>query len=472
MACSRRTFQRSAIALALQILAQATPARAAGRPARYRKVENEPIHPGKRRDASGQWWELDEPALSFEHFGAIGDGVADDTRAVADTILCADRQGRPIRAAAGLYRLTDSIALTLSTSAFSLIGSSRTQTRFLLDHYKNGLILKGRPKGGTAFTMGRFTIGRREPNLYQCEIGHKTLYVADAERASIFEIEEYGAIGFGITIDRCRNYVISDCIVRDHFGGSIHTSGTDGIHIYRCVGPGRVVRNRVTNVGDDPISFGSVDANLPTRDFECYGNHVENTSGSIKVYGNASYAGIHDNIAVRCETGGVALWDDRNEGQSFDISHIEIYGNTMRDCGGAGAAGGVFLTQPAGNARQAIYDITIRNNRIIGCRYGITAVTAVATKSNRNVRILNNTIEDTRYTAIQVNGASGHTVISGNIVSGAGMDGILVYDPRENCHLTISDNKVTGYGARQSNAYRKINVRDRARFRAVKLQET
>lgn len=472
MAFSRRTFQRSAIALSLQIVALATPTLAAGKPARYRRVENEPRHPGKRRDASGQWWELDEPTLSFEHFGAIGDGVADDTRAVADTILCADLQGRPIAAAPGLYRLTDSIALTLSTNSFSLIGSGRTQTRFLLDHYKNGLILKGRPRGGTAFTLGRFKIGRPEPDLYKGRIGHKTLYVANAEQASIFEVEEYGAIGFGITIDRCRNYVIRDCIVRDHFGGSIHKSGTDGIHIYRCAGPGRVFRNRVTNVGDDPISFGSVDANLPTRNFECSQNNVENTSGSIKVYGNASYAKIHDNVAVRCETGGVTLWDDRNEGQSFDISHIEIYGNTMRDCGGAGAAGGVFLTQPAGNARQAIHDITIRDNLIIGCRYGITAVTATRTKSNRNVRILNNTIENTRYTAIQVNGASGDIIISGNVVSRAGMDGILVYDPRENCRLTISDNKITGYGARESNAYRKINVRDRSRFRAVTLQET
>ncbi|OWK23426.1 hypothetical protein AJ87_37610 [Rhizobium yanglingense] len=47
----------------------------------------------------------------------------------------------------------------------------------------------------------------------------------------------------------------------------MHLSGTDGIHVYRSPGPGKVFENTIHDVGDDAISFGSFYSNEPTRIF-------------------------------------------------------------------------------------------------------------------------------------------------------------------------------------------------------------
>ncbi len=49
-------------------------------------------------------------------------------------------------------------------------------------------------------------------------------------------------------------------------------------------------------------------------------------------------------------------------GQSFDIENILIDNNTMVDCGGPSASGGVYLAQTTGNGSQHFNNITISNN--------------------------------------------------------------------------------------------------------------
>lgn len=439
---------------------------------RFRRVRNEPDHPGKRRDLHGRWWEIDEPHLNFEQFGAIGDGFADDTRAVRHCIVCADKQGRAIRAKSGTYRLTSSISLKISSQAFSITGEGYEATRLVLDHYSNGLILIGRKDRRPSVKLSDFSIGRNNSKFYSGRVGHKSLYIANGAGVKVSNVEEYGAIGFGITIENCINYEISRCISRDHVGGSLHRSGTDGIHIYRCAGPGRVFENYISNVGDDAISFGSIDPSIKTQNFECFRNIVSDTSGSIKVYGNAGFANIYENSLTRCETGGVTLWDDRNSGQSFDISNINIHSNRMYDCGGAGAAGGVFLTQPAGDATQVIRNISITENLIVNCRYGITAISNAANKSNHNIAIRKNTIIETTHTAIQVNSASGRCNISHNTIERSGFGDILVYKPKSNCDLEITSNIILFSRAKSSGSGKSISIRDRRKFRNIIVQES
>lgn len=62
--------------------------------ARYRRVSSEPIHAVQMRTADrllpsgsidaidGGWWEIANRTLKFKQFGAVGDGIVDDTSAV------------------------------------------------------------------------------------------------------------------------------------------------------------------------------------------------------------------------------------------------------------------------------------------------------------------------------------------------------------------------------------------------------
>lgn len=47
----------------------------------YRRVNLEPNHNGKFQDSKGEWWEVNELIITPEMFGAIGDGLTDDSSA-------------------------------------------------------------------------------------------------------------------------------------------------------------------------------------------------------------------------------------------------------------------------------------------------------------------------------------------------------------------------------------------------------
>lgn len=55
------------------------------------RVFEEPDHPGKVQSRDGAWWELNSLCVTPLMFGAIGDGITDDTLAVSSTFLYANR---------------------------------------------------------------------------------------------------------------------------------------------------------------------------------------------------------------------------------------------------------------------------------------------------------------------------------------------------------------------------------------------
>lgn len=53
--------------------------------ATYKRVASEPSHPGKVQSQDGAWWEqVFDDDVNVHQFGAVGDGVTDDTQAILD----------------------------------------------------------------------------------------------------------------------------------------------------------------------------------------------------------------------------------------------------------------------------------------------------------------------------------------------------------------------------------------------------
>lgn len=75
----------------------------------YKRVLTEPAHAGKFQSADGTWWELAESVINPMMFGALADGVSDDTPALRAAITL----GRPIDwgGASRAYRITENITV-------------------------------------------------------------------------------------------------------------------------------------------------------------------------------------------------------------------------------------------------------------------------------------------------------------------------------------------------------------------------
>lgn len=91
----------------------------------YTKAVSEPSHDGKVQSADGAWWELAETVVNVRHFGAKGDGVADDTTAFASAFAFiklllsmassagSAGSGYPVLyVPAGFYRITDQLTVS------------------------------------------------------------------------------------------------------------------------------------------------------------------------------------------------------------------------------------------------------------------------------------------------------------------------------------------------------------------------
>lgn len=88
----------------------------------YKRVVSEPTHEGKIQSLDGAWWELAEHELNAKMFGAVGDGVADDT---ADIQAALDF-GKPVKFPTGNYLISSTVNLTLSGSAIVGVGKEVT----------------------------------------------------------------------------------------------------------------------------------------------------------------------------------------------------------------------------------------------------------------------------------------------------------------------------------------------------------
>lgn len=103
----------------------------------YKRVVAEPGHPGKFQSADGSWWEIREPIVNQYMFGAIGDGVADDTVALQDFLAYGRHfqtftfSGVDIRAAKGTHKITGTLVMMCGgdLSAMTLLVDAATLAR-------------------------------------------------------------------------------------------------------------------------------------------------------------------------------------------------------------------------------------------------------------------------------------------------------------------------------------------------------
>lgn len=105
----------------------------------YRRVVSEPIHDGKFSITLSDgitvvWYEIAEAVLTPEMFGAVGDGVVDDTAAFKSALAI----GKDVYASSDVYYLTD----TLEVMRQTLYGQNGNKTHLLFNHANSDFAIK------------------------------------------------------------------------------------------------------------------------------------------------------------------------------------------------------------------------------------------------------------------------------------------------------------------------------------------
>jgi polygalacturonase len=227
--------------------------------------------------------------LDVTEFGAVGDGVANDARAVLVDSVFPDfggfgkseprfdpAAGAILHLPAGTYRIG---ALpdwphrySFPFSRFHIRGDGRGTTTIVLDQqeYPRGRVsVHGGPEHGrvTDVSVSGLTIRTTVPSPGDRSSGEMCLHFREVDGLVVEDVEICAAPQMGLHVNSCTDVVIRGC--------HVHDVCLDGIHVDGCA-QAVIEDNLVTDTGDDGIGLtGENEFNpQPSRRVTIRGNRI------------------------------------------------------------------------------------------------------------------------------------------------------------------------------------------------------
>lgn len=346
--------------------------------------------------------------LTFEMFGALGDGVTADDAAITATINKAAEVGWPIYSfGIKTYRLTSS--KLFEAFNITIIGAGPKKTVFLLDHYDQGLWFGPQVYSSTKYQgiLKGFRVSRKNPDGYTGIIGPKNIFISNRNKLVIEDVEVDGHIGWAVTVDYSSNVIIDSCYAHDSIGGlSAQKAGTDGFHLYRC-NTVWVTHCIAENMGDDGFSTGSENTSYQCYDINFINNKVLNCAGSFKFYGLVNGGTVLSNTVRTSYQGGVYLTNNNNAVNGAIVQNIHISKNKFFNVWDAATLTNVsgairvrfWADKSVPNATATISNISIEDNEFYGCQAMLTMEASDDIKRLNNLYIRGNNFTSPSYPA-------------------------------------------------------------------------
>lgn len=358
------------------------------------------------------------PMLNVKAFGAVGDGVADDTipvQAALDNSLGTNAIYFPpgdyncgtltVPSDTVLHGLGGELTLRTGTDG-PLLTCAVGSERIVLQ----GLKLNGNSANnvGTAITDGLITIGSS---------GASPSSLIFIDRCTVLD-----SYSNGIVLHDDANVIkITECIIDgvDQDAGVVvsPTSGTTAdIHvaactILDCVGPG-IVANGVINSG------------------EFVDNHIDGTSGGAGAPMIRLREGANTDLTVANNT----VLNSQYRGIALGGSRHVISGNNIQNFAQDGIRLEALLTDSSP-------DCVISNNTIIGAAAAIHGITV---DDAPNVVITGNVVRTVQQNAIQLSNDNAIDTADGFVVVGNNLSGFDVYGVLVNGGLGMKNGSITG----------------------------
>ena len=300
--------------------------------------------------ATGSGW-----AVPVELFGAVGDGVHDDTAALQralDTLP----EGGTLRLREGATYLYSQV-LTVHTPELTIEGTGATlqagnETASALKVVADSVTVDG-------LTLTTPTTTKRYDPF------ESTMVWVAADDAVLRDVHVRGAGGAGIAVtDGAGDFLLDHVTVQD--------SRADGIHITDQAHDGRVLSPVTTNTGDDGVAVVSymkdggpcarITVDSPTVNGTTWGRGVSVVGGDDITYRDVA---VHDTDAA-----GVYLGSEGDPYFTYPSVDVLVEGGTVTGANtNADKDHGAVLVY-SGSADTTTSDVTVRDLTISGTRAG------------------------------------------------------------------------------------------------------
>jgi len=316
---------------------------------------------------------------TFEQFGAIGDGVADDTTAMTAAVTSLSTSGGVIKAGNGkTYNYTSVVYPADATAGIIIEGYGATFRKTSVGG--NGFVIRGTagpggPTGGkrrgSGIHGGRFTHS-------VAQASGSTIHIEDAEHTQVkdFEIElPY----IGIFVKNCFNihikgksYIRNSGLADIYLQGTGTTPTTIDIFIDGVLGEGTsgnttkvglVVDSGVSGVyasncdythGSTGVRFSNTIFGTPRPEFLFFSQVLCDTNASSGWFTEGDVVGVFYNTCWGATAGGAGSGFELSNGTGHFLTNCQAFNNARHGVNISGAAevhvnGGLF----SGNSKSA-----------------------------------------------------------------------------------------------------------------------
>jgi hypothetical protein len=338
---------------------------------------SQPLHAATKQYVDGLW------VINVKSYGATGNGSTDDTTPINNAVTAAGA-GNLVFFPAGTYKITAPIVLPTLVSVSGTGASS---------------IIAPATAGQVAFSMAPTAITETHNTIHDLQIsptannctGIKAVF---CNHLKIFNVTFSGCVGRSIDLDRCRYYLIENCLIRSSMsfpGGTLlvqsstWNSSTGGY----LGGEGEISNIEFAPMTNSP--FGQADPCIQL--FSQPGTAVFNCTTSWGAY--ASGPTTHILIQNQCQ------------------------GNTIRDNQGEGVFCGIIINDGGGPNSVMPNYIDLENNSYDNVGEIGIFVDGTAAKPADDIVIRGGALTNMHCSCIAATVASGGTgFVVGNIIQG------------------------------------------------------
>jgi parallel beta-helix repeat protein len=392
--------------------------------------------------------------VSVKDFGAVGDGVTDDTVAIQNAVDYVNSAG------GGDVYVPDGIYM-IDTSGITTGIQLKSNTALRLTH---NAILRGIP---TSFAQYRIIniVGRSNVGIFGGVIqGERALhtgiggeqghgiYIQDTTNVTISNLTSKDCWGDGLIVSSgAKDIFVSTCTFDNNRRNNISIVGGDNITVRDCV-----VKNANGTAPEDGIDI-EPNPNFEIRNVLIQGCYVYgNNNDGIAVNVNDPLSPyVIDNIKIVNNT----VYDNNDTGikpsyaNKANISGNVVYGNNVGIINDATVADLII-------SENTIYDNTtgpgIRcfspNSKIIGNTIINSDADGIFIGFANGCLIQNNTIQNSGVNGINVF-SSNRCIASGNVISTTQRNGILIHGNISASNNVINGNTILGASQETDDTY-------------------